>query len=216
MEDGADTRFPVNSHREGIALAVVMFVVAASAACGPARDDAAHDSAGTSAGNRLEGRESTPDTMKHHESDSVAGMDRDQRFLRWMLDQHAELIFLAHQALAHTDSLAVRDEAKHLDDTHDAETAELIAILRQEYRDQYRASVRPEHAAMLAPFKSLSGNAYSSAFRSFLITHHREAVRVTDSSLASLRRPRVRAVAERIKAARERDISLLERKSTRR
>jgi uncharacterized protein (DUF305 family) len=60
-----------------------------------------------------------------HAPDGVPVPEADRRFLRRMLHHHAELVYLAHQALRHRDSLSVRDEARRLDGTHDAETAEM-------------------------------------------------------------------------------------------
>jgi uncharacterized protein (DUF305 family) len=65
---------------------------------------------------------------------------------------------------------------------------------------------------MVTPFGRLSGEAYSGAFRSFRLTHHQEAMRLTDSVLPQLARPCVKAIAQRIRSARARDIAALQRK----
>lgn len=154
------------------------------------------------------------DTVARGLADSArarAAADPDRYFLRWMIDHHAELGYLAHQALRHPDSLTIRDEAYRADRTLDAETTEMRALLRGAYGDTIPPAIRKEHVAMVTPFSELAGERYSSAFRAFLLTHHREAARMTDSLLPRLARPQVRALAQRLKAARARDIAALDR-----
>lgn len=187
--------------------------------CQPSREDARRDSAVASVGTRMDSPKLDLDTVGQGLEDAAmlarAAADPDQRFLRWMLDHHAELVTLAHEARVHRDSLAVREEAARLDTTHDAETRALTALLREEFSDSYRPRVRREHEGMLAPLRTMSGDAYRRAFREFLITHHREAIRAADSVLPTLRRPHVRDAIARIRTARTRDIAALERRIAR-
>lgn len=184
---------------------------ALSVACQPSREEVRHDSAVASVGSAMDSPDMDLDTVGHSTDSSLAA-DADQRFLRWMLDHHAELVYLAHQALARPDSTTVHGEARRLDQTHDAETAAMRRLLTQEYGDSYRPTVRREHVAMVAPLAQMSRDAFPTAFRTFLITHHREAVRAIDSLLPELRRTSVRAVAESLRVARGRDIGDLERR----
>lgn len=170
-----------------------------------------------------------PQTRKVAESDSVAtpmpaqsagpsgdaaGMTGDQRFLRWMLDHHAELVTVAHRVLARPDSAVVRLEARGLDDSHDAETIAMRALLQKEYSDSYLPATREEHEAMIAPYAKMPAQALPAAFRSLLAAHHGEAVRAIDSMLPTLANPRVRAIADSMRATRQRDIRVLERPRT--
>jgi hypothetical protein len=184
------------------------FVIALG--CQPSRDEIRRDSAVASLGTIMDSPELDVDTVGRSR-DTAAALEADQRYLRWMLDHHAELVYLAHQAIDHRDSLSVREEARHLDRTHDAEIAEMRSLLREEYGDTPAPTIRTEHVAMVTPFGRLAGQTYSGAFRSFLVSHHEEAVRMTDSMAPHLTRPRVEAIAKRIREARARDIEALER-----
>lgn len=156
------------------------------------------------------------DTPDAH-APSVAGAratstiaDPDHRFIAWMLNHHAEVVYLAHQAAKHPDSLAIRAAARRLDQTHDAETAELRSLLRAEFGDTNPPAIRQEHVGMVTPFARLSGDSYANAFRGFLLAHHGEAVATVDSMLSRLTRPAVRTIAQRIRRERQRDIAALQ------
>lgn len=183
--------------------------------CQPSREDARRDSAVASVGSRMDSPKLDVDTVGQGLEDSAmlarTAADADQRFLRWMLDHHAELVTLAHEARMRRVSLAVREEAARLDTTHDAETKALTALLREEFDDPYRP-VRRKHEGMLAPLRTMSGDAYRRAFGEFLVTHHRVAIRAADSVSPTLRRPHVRDAITRIRTARMRDIAALERR----
>ena len=203
--------------RAGVCLRVAFGVsVVLTLGCQPSPEDARRDSAVASVGTRMDSPKLELDTVGQGLEDSAmlarAAADPDQRFLRWMLDHHAELVTLAHEARAHQDSLAVREEAARLDTTHDAETRALTALLREEFDDSYHPRVRREHEGMLASLRTMSGDAYRRAFREFLVTHHREAVGAADSVLPTLRRPHVRDAIARIRRARTQDIAALERR----
>lgn len=138
----------------------------------------------------------------------------DQRFLHWMLDHHAELVSVAHQVLARPDSNIVRVEARRLDNSRDAETIEMRALLQAEYSEFYAPSIRQEHTAMIAPYATLPTQSLPPAFRSLLAVHHGEAVRAIDSMVPTLVNPRVKEIAERIRTTRQGDIQLLERRGS--
>lgn len=188
---------------------IVLGVLGSAQACRPSSKEVAHDSAVGSIGTAADAPRLDADTVGHG---AIGGMaDPDQRFLRWMLAHHAEVVYLAHQGARHPDSARVRAEARAVDQSHDAETVRLRELLRSEFRDTTSPAIRSEHVAMVAPFANMSGESYGSAFRSFLAAHHAEAVKMTDSVLAQLRRPAVRQLAADLRAARRRDIARLSR-----
>ena len=180
----------------------------AAAACRPSPDDARHDSAVSSIGTVADAPGLNADTVGHG-GDGAAIADPDQRFLHWMLNHHAEVVYLAHQAARHPDSATIRDVAKGVDESHDAETARMQALLRTEFGDTVSPTIRREHVGMVTPFASMRGEAYGSAFRSFLVAHHSEAVKMLDSASSELRRPSVRDLAQEIRRARARDVQAL-------
>lgn len=175
--------------------------------CRPSADDIAHDSAVGAVGTVADAPGLDADTVGHGAMRVVA--DPDQRFLHWMLAHHAEVVYLAHQALQHPDSASVRAEARVVDESHDAEAERIRGLLRAEFADTANPGMRREHVGMVAPFARMSGRSYGVAFRSFLSAHHAEAVKMIDSVSAQLRRPPVQRVAAELRAARQRDIQRL-------
>lgn len=172
--------------------------------CRPSPEDAVHDSAIGAVGTVADAPRLDADTVGHGAMKAIA--DPDQRFLHWMLAHHAEVVYLAHEALKHPDSARVREEARLVDQAYDAETDRMRALLRSEFSDTVNPGMRPEHVGMVSPFARLSGEPYRAAFRSFLSAHHGEALRMIDSVRSQLRRPAVQRVAIDLGAARERDI----------
>lgn len=175
--------------------------------CRPSAKDVAHDSAVGSVGTVADAPRLDADTVGHGVMSAIA--DPDQRFLRAMLAHHAEVVYLAHQAIRHPDSARVREEARAVDRSHDTETDQMRALLRAEFNDTVNPGMRREHVGMVTPFASMSGESYGAAFRSFLSAHHGEAVKMIDSVSAELRRPAVRRLATDLRAARQRDMQRL-------
>jgi len=188
----------------------VTILIALQVGCRPSREDVQHDSAVAAIGTVADAPRLDADTVGHSR-DTTTITDPDQRLLRWMLQHHAELVDVAHQAIQHPDSLAIRELARAVDRTHDSETREMRSLLRTEFHDASAPAMRPEHRAMVTPFASLSGDAYGAAFRSFLLTHHAEAMYVIDSVTPRLARPRVKRLLSHIRDARKRDIEALQR-----
>lgn len=176
-----------------------LLLAGAANACGKAGNDAAADSPAASPGSTA--RQETPA--------AVATTTPDQRFLRWMLAHHAELVYVAHEVLKRPDKAVVLADARRLDETHDAEAETMKRVLTEDFSDNYVPEMRQEHAAMVAPFATMTTQNLRDGFRSFLAAHHNEAIKVTDSLLPTLTNPRVRALADSLRAARARDIQVL-------
>lgn len=190
-----------------VCTSLALVLCAASASCRQSADDDIHDSAVGSVSRAAAELRLGSDTVTHGLPENMA--DPDQRFLHWMLAHHAEVVYLAHQGSRHRDSALVRDVARAVDRSHDAESARMQQLLRSEFGDTALPGMRKEHVAMVTPFEKMSREEYGPAFRSFLAAHHAEAVRMIDSVSARLRRPAVRDVATELRAARQRDIERL-------
>lgn len=193
-----------------VRIALFCSLMLAAAGCGASPEDARHDSATGSIGSAADAPGLAADTVGHGNAGASIA-NPDQRFLRWMLNHHAEVVYLAHQATRHPDSATIRALAQRVDRSHDAETARMRTLLRAEFGDTTSPAIRREHAAMVTPFASMRGEAYGSAFRSFLVAHHSEAVKMLDSASSGLQRPAVRNLAEEIRRARTGDIDALRR-----
>lgn len=188
-------------------------VLATSAACRPSADDAVNDSVAGSVATAASTLRLGTDTVTHGLPENIA--DPDQRFLHWMLAHHAEVVYLAHQGSRHRDSVLVRDVARAVDRSYDAESARMLELLRSEFGDTASPGMRREHVAMVSPFEKMSRDQYGPAFRSFVAAHHAEAIKMIDSVSAQLRRPSVRNVATELRVARQRDIERLRSPDTR-
>lgn len=184
----------------------LVFVLAASA-CRQSADDAVHDSGAGSIAAEASALRLGADTVERALPEDAT--DPDQRFLRWMLAHHAEVVYLAHQASRHPAGAIVREVARAVDRSHDTESGRMSELLRREFGDTASPGMRSEHVAMVTPFERMSREEYGPAFRSFLAAHHAEAVSMIDSVSARLRRPAVRDVATELRVARQRDIERL-------
>lgn len=142
-------------------------------------------------------------------ADSTAKTSADQDFLKWMLNHHAEMVYVAHQLVERPDAAQIRADARSLDVSHDAESASMRRLLQDEFQDAFEPKVRVEHQAMVAPFATMTARNLPDGFRSFLGAHHREAIRYIDSVRPALSNTRVRTLADSIRAARNRDVAEL-------
>ena len=144
-------------------------------------------------------------------SPSARADDPDHRFLRTMLAHHAALTAISHTAARNAADPAARKQAGLVDVRHDTEKDRLRALLRTEFADSTEAVVLPEHQAVADSLARHTAGAYSRAFRDRVILLDREAVAQVDTFLPHAKRPRVRQLAQDIRATRLREIADLQR-----
>lgn len=197
----------------------VRLVIAAVlvAACGTARDDAApSDTArATAAPAVVYGQDSTAQPA----GGGVAPLpppvpvrpprDRDQAFLRAMVDHHETVLALAHDQMmapAGHGAHGTASDPGDVDAALDVEKRRMLALLDSLYGEAYspRAAAPPP-----ATPGSMAAGAEHEAYQTALAAQLRAGVALVDRFRHDLRRPRVRAVADSVRASQLAQLRLL-------
>lgn len=154
----------------------------------------------------------TSDTAKSGMG-NMAGMamtgDPDHDFLRMMMDHHKGLIAMAHPTIESKEKLAVKPLAKRLDSEQDKDMDKMSTMLDSLYKDNYTPMVMPDNKAMADTLASKSGAAYDTTFMRNVIKHHEEALKMIDAYLPKAKQPGIKAMAEQMKSAQQREIGEL-------
>ncbi len=137
---------------------------------------------------------------------STAKMDANHEFLRKMSDHHRGLIQIVHQAVERKDAAGVMAQARELDTEQDAELDTMTIMLRQKFNDPYDPQVMPEHQAMADSLKMLRGIAYDRAFRQDVFRHHQEALSMINEYLPRITDPKIKSMAEAMRAVQTKQI----------
>lgn len=205
----------------------VVIAAALAAACGP-RDDAtidttrgaatasasrpavgSTDSAVAAGGNTasLEAGESAAPPSAQARPPLPHARDRDQTFLREMLDHHETVIALAHDQMmapAGHEQHGVASDPGSLDSSLDAEKLEMLALLDSLYQEKYSP-----RAAVPAKVGSAAAGTAAEEYRARLAAQFRAGVALVDRFRPVLRRPRIRAAADRIRESQLSQLRLL-------
>ena len=126
-----------------------------------------------------------------------------------MSDHHKGLIALVHETVERKGPVAVRSEAEMLDKKQDAELDQMVTMLEQQYHDAYAPKVTPDNQAMVDSIKPKNGAAYDRAFRQDVIRHHEDGIAMIDQYAAKLNNPKLKTMAEKMKADQQHDITEL-------
>ena len=193
----------------GVALA---FAAIASGACSskPDHDDLPNgDTASPVAGTPPSGGETMAGT---HSMDGMAAMtgNADRDFLRMMADHHKGMLLMTDRAQAK--GTTVRDEAMRMAKEQSGEIDRMTSILRAAYSDSYDPKAMATAKTMASELDSLAGTAFDKGFLQRTIMHHRAAIKMIEEYLPRAKRSDVRAMAERMKAAQEKEIREFEGK----
>jgi uncharacterized protein (DUF305 family) len=185
------------------AAAALLPFVLGIAACSPKEKPADTASASSAA---------TP-VAKAPDSASVpATTDADHDFLRTMSDHHKGLIALVHMTRDRSGVGTARADATTLDKARDAELDQMMTMLEKTYKDPYTPKVMPEHQAMAAALKPMSGKGYERTFYEDIVKHHAEAITMIDAYLPKAKRADIKAMAEKMKADQSREITAFQQK----
>lgn len=145
-------------------------------------------------------------------SASTGALSADQQFLRSMSDHHKGLIAIVHEAVDRKEPLTVRSEATELDAKQDVELDQMVTMLEQHYHDAYAPKITANNKAMLDSLTPKTGAAYDRAFREDVIRHHRDGIAMIDQFTPRLTDPKLKSMAETMKANQQRDIAMLQKK----
>ncbi|MEO7648798.1 MAG: DUF305 domain-containing protein [Gemmatimonadaceae bacterium] len=127
----------------------------------------------------------------------------DAVFLRTLSNHQAGLMFLAHVAHQHHDSVSVRAEALALDEHHHQQTDSALATLRSVTGEEFLPTVTDHYQSLVDTLQRLPPREFDVRFWAEVEGHHRVGIAIVDSSLANLRDPRVTSLAQLIRAQHE-------------
>ncbi|MBA3658156.1 MAG: DUF305 domain-containing protein [Gemmatimonadales bacterium] len=144
----------------------------------------------------------------------MGGMDSagnpDQQFLRMMSDHHKGILLLAHDAIGRT-GVSVKPEAQKIDKAQDAEVKQMVAMLKNDFKDDYTPKVMKENQSMADALTQKSGEAYDITFRKDVIKHHEAALQMIDRFLPQLTKPALKQMAQKMKKDQTREIAQFKR-----
>ncbi len=151
---------------------------------------------------------------------SMAGMDRsamtstpakdaDQEFVRMMVDHHQGMIVLADTALARNPSAQVRTDAREMRQKQLAEQKKMIDMLKRDYAEDKMPMVMASNARMISDVSSKTGADLDRTFRSNVIAHHEEALKMVRDFEPRFTKPAVRTMATKMKADQTKEIAKL-------
>lgn len=130
----------------------------------------------------------------------------DHDFLRMMSDHHKGLIAMAHETIESKDKLGVKPIAKRLDAEQDKEIDRMATLLDSAFKDSYTPMIMPDNQALLDALKGKTGADYDRTFLESVIKHHQQAIQMIDAYLPKAGMPQLKAMAEQMKAAQEKEI----------
>lgn len=134
----------------------------------------------------------------------------DAIFLRALGNHQAGLMFLAHVADQHHDSVSVRAEALAVDDHHHRQTDSAMATFRELTGRDFLPTVSDHYQSLVADLQRLPAPEFDSRFWTEVADHHREGIVLIDSSLARLRDPRVITLARNVRAQHAKELTALD------
>lgn len=140
----------------------------------------------------------------------------DQHLLRDMMDNHEGMILLAHAGMEQRhEHIMDNDPALAADVSQDAAKTEMVSLLRSAYTDPHEPRPSPRDRAVVDSIMRLTGDAYDKAFRDYMMQHDQFGIGMIDRALPQLRNQRVKALAERMRAAHLRGLKTISQTTAR-
>lgn len=140
---------------------------------------------------------------------STPAKDADQEFVRMMVDHHQGMIVLADTALARNPSAQVRTDAREMRQKQLAEQKKMIDMLKRDYAEDKMPMVMASNARMISDVSSKTGADLDRTFRSNVIAHHEEALKMVRDFEPRFTKPAVRTMATKMKADQTKEIAKL-------
>lgn len=150
-----------------------------------------------------------PKTVEAIDSTRIPATRAERDFLRALSNHHAGLMFLAHVAEQHPDSVRVQSQALLLDAHHHQETDSILAVLHRESGEAFVPTVSNHHQALVDTLQRLSPADFDRRFRQEVIAHHREGLAMIDSAMPTLSNPRIIALVRRMREQQIAEIAAL-------
>lgn len=142
-----------------------------------------------------------------------AARDAEHEFLRKMIDHHEGLIQIATVAMTKASKSATQGDAHNLHIKQTDEQKTMIADAQSQYGETVTPVVMPQHKAMADSLATKTGADYDRTFYRLMVQHHREAVQMVDEMMPRFTKANVKAMAEKMKADQQREITEFQRKA---
>lgn len=139
--------------------------------------------------------------------------DADHGFLRMMSDHHEGLVAMATEAMNKASTPEAQGDAHNLHTEQAAERDTMVSMIRSFYAEAHTPTVMPKNKAQNDSLRALSGKEYDRKFYQLVVAHHREGIAMMDSVMASLTRPEVKRMTEKMRAEQQKEIQEFQRKS---
>jgi uncharacterized protein (DUF305 family) len=137
----------------------------------------------------------------------------DREFLTKMTDHHEGMVQMAEAAMTKASKPATQGDAHNLHTKQAAERDSMVAMLRSSFNDSHTPTVMPENKAMMDSVNAKSGAAYDREFYAQTIKHHQDGIQMIDQYLPQLTDPKLKAMAEKMKADQQKEIQQFEPKT---
>ena len=158
-----------------------------------------------------ETNDTVADTTAARDTAGLAGTgSAELDFLQQMSDHHEGLVVIAERARGVVTDDSVQSAADRLYRVQQAERDTMVMMIQRLHQEQHSPRAMAKN---LAQADSLAGMSDAEADRYFVqktIGHHEEGIAMIDQHLGHLTNAEVRSMAERMKAAQQREIQELE------
>lgn len=177
----------------GIALSLVL------AACGIGGEGRVDTIAGVTSGARAD-RAPAPDTVPQEVVVAPRGAPRDvdHAFLRDLADHHEAAVELGSDAMSRGAAATTRAAGHALHTSVESQRDSIVALVKSLYGEELVPRLSPEARATADSVAVLTGPAHDQAFYRAAIAHQRAGESLVAERQASLLRPEVRRLAERV------------------
>ena len=142
-----------------------------------------------------------------------APRDAEHDFLRKMIDHHEGLIPMATAAMTKASKSSTQGDAHNMHTKQADEQKKMIADVQSQYGETVTPMVMPAHRAMADSLATKTGAEYDRTFYRLVIQHHREALQMVDEMLPRFTKADVKAMAEKMRADQQKEITAMERKA---
>lgn len=160
-----------------------------------------------------EGNDTAADTTAARDTTGLAGTgSAELDFLKQMSDHHEGLVLITERAQGTVTDDSVQSAADRLHRVQQAEQDTMVAMIRRLHQEQHSPQALARNIAQADSLADMSDTDADRYFVQTTIEHHRNGIAMIDQHLGHLTNAEVRAMAERMKAAQQRDIQELEGK----
>jgi uncharacterized protein (DUF305 family) len=153
------------------------------------------------------------DTTAARDTAGLAGTgSAELDFLKQMSDHHEGLVLIAERAQGVASDDSVQSAAERLHRVQQAERDTMVMMIQRLHQEQHSPQAMAKNVAQADSLAAMSDAEADRYFVQKTIGHHEEGIAMIDQHLGHLTNAEVRTMAERMRAAQQREIQELEGK----